>query len=75
MILEGREWIEEKHRQVLDRGTHQSMVFHVSFLREEFTLVVGEEQWVVLPYLVAKELLELMLSQPGVKLERYRRPR
>ena len=32
--------------------------------------MVGKGQWVVLPYLVAKELPELRLRPPGVKEER-----
>ena len=37
--------------------------------------MVAKEQWVVLPYSVAKRLLGLRLSPPGVKIERDRRPR
>ena len=35
----------------------------------------GKEQWLVLPYLVAKELPRLRIVPPGVKEERYWWPR
>ena len=37
--------------------------------------MIEKGQWVVLPYLVAKGLPELMLIPPGVKVERDQRPR
>ena len=37
--------------------------------------MVGKGQWVVLPYLVDKDLHGLRLIPPGVKEERYWRPR
>ena len=37
--------------------------------------MVGKGQWVVLPYLVSKELLGLNLIPLGVKEDRYRRMR
>ena len=36
--------------------------------------MIEKGQWVVLPYSVAKGLLGLRLSQPGVKVERDQRP-
>ena len=37
------------------------------FIREEFSLMVGKGKWVVLPYLVAKELQGMRLNKLGVK--------
>ena len=37
--------------------------------------MIEKGQWVVLPYSVAKVLLGLRLSPPGVKVERDQRPR
>ena len=37
--------------------------------------MIEKWQWVVLPYLVAKGILGLRLSPPGVKGERDRKPR
>ena len=54
---------------MLDCGTHQSMMAHVPFLRYEFASMVGKGQWVVMPYLVYKELPGLRLSPPVVKDE------
>ena len=75
MVLARREWIEEERRKALDRGLHQFTMEHVPFLSEEFALMVRKGQWVVLPYLAAKDLLGIKLSLPGVKEGRDRRPR
>ena len=37
--------------------------------------MVGKGQWFFFLYLVAKEILGLRLIPPGVKEDRYRRPR
>ena len=50
------------------------MMAHVPFWWEDFSSVVGKVQWVLLPYSVAKELLGLRLTPPGVKEERDRQP-
>ena len=59
----------------MDRGTHQSMMSKAPFLREEVAPMVGKRQWVVLAYSVAKELIGLRISPPGVKEYRDRFPR
>ena len=67
-------WTKGQQRAALDRGLHKSTVENVPFFREEFDLMSSKGQWVVLPYLVANELLGLRLILPGVKEERYLRP-
>ena len=66
--------MEEECQQALDCGAHQSMMAYVLFIWEQFALVVGKAQWVVLTYSVAKELPGLGISPTGVKEERDRRP-
>ena len=51
------------------------MVSHVPFIREEFALMVGKKQWIVLTYLAAKELPGLRLISPGAKEDQDWRPR
>ena len=74
VVLAGRECTEEEWRKALDRGLHQSMRPPVHFLIEDFTLMTRKGQWVVMPYLVAKELPGLRLISLGVKEEQYRQP-
>ena len=70
------QWRTEGQRRVyLYRGPHQSMMVHVPFLWENFASMVGKGRWVVLPYLVTKELRGLRLIPPGVKEEKDWRPR
>ena len=51
------------------------MMDQVPFRRYEFDSMVGKGKWVVLPYLVAKELSGLRPIHPGVKEEQERQPR
>ena len=67
--------MEEDRQQALDRGQHQSNMAHAHFLREEFALMVEKGQWVVLPYLVSKELPGIRLRPPVAKEERDQRTR
>ena len=39
---------------------------HASFFLEEFALMVVKRHWVVLAYLLAKELLGLRIFPPGL---------
>ena len=75
MVLAVMKWMEEKRHKYFDHGPHQSTMAHVPFLREYFSSMVGKGQWVVLPHLVAKDLLGLRLIPPRVKEERHQRPR
>ena len=49
----------------MERGLHQSKTTNITFLREEFELVVGKGQWLMLLYALAKELLGLRLRKRG----------
>ena len=42
---------------------------HITFFWEEFASMAYKGQWVVLPYLVAKDIPGLRISPPGVKEE------
>jgi hypothetical protein len=61
--------------QTLLRGAHKSCFEHLSFLQEEFVEMIEKQQWVILPYEVAKNLPGLRLSPPGCIPQRDRRPR
>ena len=67
VVLAGRKWKEGERRRSLDRGKHQSTMYHVPFLREEFALMVENGQCVVVLYLVDKELMGLRIVPLGVK--------
>ena len=67
-------WTEGERQAALKRGPHWSATEHTLFLREEFASMIEKDQWVVLPYSVAKGLPGLRLIPPGVKVERYQRP-
>ena len=45
---------------------------HTHFLHKEFTSVVANDQWIVLMYLVARNLTILRLRPLRVKEESYR---
>ena len=74
MVLMLGSWTEVERQAALKRGPHRSATEHTLFLREEFASMIEKGQWVVLPYSVAKGLPGLMLSPPGVKVERDWRP-
>ena len=75
VVLMSGSWTEGERQAALKRGPHRSATEHTLFLREEFASMVEKGKWLVLPYSVAKGLPGLMLSPPGVKVERDRRPR
>ena len=59
---------------MITRGPHKSCHEHITFLHEEFINMINKQQWIVLPYSVAKTLPGLRLSPPGVVPQRGRRP-
>ena len=75
MLLKSGSWTEGEREAALKRGPHRSATEHTLLLREEFASMIEKGQWVVLPYSVAKGLLGLRLSPPGVKVEWDRGPR
>ena len=64
--LTDEDWGEEKIREALQRGPHPSAMLHNKFLFNEFISMIHLDQWVVLPYSVAKNLKHLHISPPGV---------
>ena len=59
----------------LARGSHQSALSHLEFLRDEMADMVDQGYWVVLPYSTVLNLSHLRLSPLGVVPQRDRRPR
>ena len=68
-------WSQRRLRTAIERGPHKSCHEHLEFLEEEFIDMINKQQWVVLPYHVAKNLKNVRLSPPGVVPQRGRRPR
>jgi hypothetical protein len=68
-------WDDQRKRDTLQRGSHQSALKHERFLCEEFVDLVLKGQWVLLPAdLVLKEP-NLRISPLGVVPQQERRPR
>jgi hypothetical protein len=59
----------------VERGCHRSANEHGDFLRTEMSEFIDHRFWVVLPYLLVRELPELQFSPAAVKDERDRKPR
>ena len=59
----------------MERGSHWLTMAHIPFLHKDFLSTVGKCQWVVVPYLVAMEILIVSLIPSGVKQEQNRWPR
>ena len=68
-------WSGKKISEALYRGAHKSCDQYEVFLREECASMRNRQQWIILPYEVAKQLPGLRLSPPGVVLQRDRHPR
>ena len=68
-------WTSHQLKTAIKRGPHRSCLHHIDFLEEEFIDMIKKEQWIVLPFKVAKSLPGLRLSPPGVVPQRGRRPR
>ena len=68
-------WTKDRNLQALHRGPHRSCFDHLTFLQEEFVQMIQKDQWVILPFEVAKTLPGLRLSPPGCIPQRDRRPR
>ena len=59
----------------LARGSHQSALSHMEFLRDEMADMIDQGYWVILPYSNVLHLPHLRLSPLGVVPQRDRRPR
>ena len=55
--LKEADWSDKKIRDALQRGPHPSAKLHSKFLFNEFVNMINLEQWVVLPFSVAKNYL------------------
>ena len=68
-------WTTEQIDKAIRRGPHKSCNEYIDFLDEEFIDMIRKGQWVILPASVAKKLVGLRVSPPGVVPQRDRRPR
>jgi hypothetical protein len=59
----------------MERGAHKSCLEYLPFLQQEFVEMIEKNQWVILPFEDAKELVGLRISPPGCVPQRDRRPR
>ena len=74
VILSSPPWSNKKLFQSITRGPHRSCHNHIEFLESEFIDMIQKNQWVILPYSIAKQFPNLRIS-PGVVPQRNRRPR
>ena len=58
-------WTPEQRDACVERGCHHSANKHSAFLREEMATFMEDKFWMVLPYELVRELVELMLWQIG----------
>ena len=68
-------WNRSEISVALARGSHQSALSHLEFLREEMSDMIDQGYWTVLPYSHVLNLSHLRLSPLGVVPQRDRRPR
>ncbi|WP_317202287.1 hypothetical protein [Janthinobacterium sp.] len=68
-------WTRSKISTALARGSHQSALSHLEFLRDEMADMIDQGYWVILPYSSVLHLPHLRLSPLGVVPQRDRRPR
>ena len=59
----------------LARGSHQSALSHMEFLRDEMADMIDQGYWVILPYSNVLHLPHLRLSPLALVPQRDRRPR
>ena len=68
-------WNQGKRDAALARGCNKSALEHIEFLRTEFTDMIKQKQWVLLPADLVMDQPDLQLSPLGVVTQRDRRPR
>ena len=73
--MKNKPWSRDQISAALSRGAHKSCFAHMDFLREEFTDMMENGQWVILPASAVESLPGLQVSPPGVVPQRKRRPR
>ena len=75
MLQATKPWDREAISIALARGSHQSALGHLEFLRDEMADMIDQGYWVILPYSAVLHLPNLRLSPLGVVPQRDRRPR
>ena len=70
-----RPWDRDTISMALARGSHQSALSHLEFLRDEMADMIDQGYWVIVPYSQVLDLPYLRLSPLGVVPQRDRRPR
>ena len=75
ILQSSKPWSREEISVALARGSHQSALGHLEFLRDEMSDMVEQGYWTVLPYSMVLNLSHLRLSPLGVVPQRDRRPR
>ena len=73
--LKTEPWTKHRVERAMDRGAHKSCSEYLPFLQQEFVEMIEKNQWVILPFEDAKELVGLRISPPGCVPQRDRRPR
>ena len=68
-------WSREEISVALARGSHQSALSHLEFLRDEMADNIEQGYWTILPYSTVLTLSHLRLSPLGIVPQRDRRPR
>lgn len=67
--MHDKAWDKKKLDLAVERGPH----IEQDFLAHEFSDMINNSQWIILPYSVAKKLPHLRISPPGVVPQRNRR--
>ena len=75
VLQKSKPWSRETITTALSRGSHQSALSHMEFLRDEMSDMIDQGYWVILPYSNVLHLPHLRLSPLGVVPQRDRRPR
>ena len=75
VLQSSKPWSRDEISVALARGSHQSALGHLEFLRTEMADMVDQGYWTVLPYSMVLNLSHLRLSPLGVVPQRDRRPR
>jgi hypothetical protein len=75
VLLTTRPWDHARIETAIRRGPHKSAKENQAFLQTEMADMIEKNQWVVLPYALAKTLPHLRISPIGVVPQRDRRPR
>ena len=68
-------WTRAQKDACIQRGCHKSAKDHAPFLREQMADFIESKSWLVLPYELVRDFVEIMFSPAAVKDERDRDPR